>query len=359
VSLLSIRDEVIPVSVSDSMKILDTIHDGFFLLDVERDEILDANGQACELLGYDLETLLSLNVSDVHPDEMHRLRELASDARSKENAMASDLHCLRKDGRKIPIEVSACAIEPHEESRLAVIVRDISNVKRQNHYLKVFERVLRHNLRNRINVVLNRAELIEMDATDEYLCKQSQILCETVDGLVEVIEDIRSVQQSLRNEVDPSCRFDCATAIEEIVRDIEAEHPKATVTTELEDPLRVRSDDRLTLALEHLIENAVVHNNTDHPHVEIIGSPVDEHSYVELKIVDDGPGIPDAERYVVQNPEENSPLEHGTGTGLWIAAMIVFTIDGDVLIENNEPGGTIVTLQLPCAQTTNQCISGQ
>jgi PAS domain S-box-containing protein len=341
------------------MKILDTIHDGFFLIDVERDEILDANKQASELLGYDRETLLSLNVSDVHPDEMHRLRELASEAESGEDAMASDLHCLRKDGRKIPIEVSACAIEPHEESRLAVIVRDISNVKRQNHYLKVFERVLRHNLRNRINVVLNRAELIKMDTTNEYLCEQSQILCETVEGLVEVIEDIRTVQQSLRKEVDPSCRFDCATVIEEIVSDIEAKHPNSTVTTELDDSLFVRSDNRLTLALEHLIENAVVHNNTDHPHVEIVGSPVDDQSYVELKIVDDGPGIPDAERYVVQSPEENSPLEHGTGTGLWIAAMIVFTIDGDVLIENNEPDGATVTLQLPYATTTEQCIRGR
>jgi len=344
------------MSVSDSMKILDTIHDGFFLIDVERDEILDANSQASELLGYDRETLLSLNVSDVHPDEMQRLRDLASEAESGEDAMASDLHCLRKDGRKIPIEVSACVIEPHEKSRLAVIVRDISSVKRQNHYLKVFERVLRHNLRNRINVILNRAELIERDATNEYLCKQSQILCETVDELVEVIEDIRTVQQSLRNEVDPSCRFDCTTAVEELVSDIEAKHPNATVTTELEDSLFVRSDDRLTLALEHLLENAVVHNNTDHPHVEIVGSPVDEHSYIELKIVDDGPGIPEAERHVVMNPEKTSPLEHGTGTGLWIAAMIVFTIDGDVLIENNEPDGTTVTLQLPYATARKQCI---
>jgi PAS domain S-box-containing protein len=342
------------VSVSDSIKLLDTIHDGFFLLDVENDEILDANSQASELLGYDRETLLSLNVSDVHPDEMNRIRELAATARSETNAMASDLHCLRKDGRKIPIEVSACAVEPDDKTRLAVIVRDISKIQRQNHYLKVFERVLRHNLRNRINVVLNRAELIEMDATDEYVARQCQILCETVDELVEVIDDIRTVQRSLRNGADPSCRFDCKLAIEELVDDIETAHPNATVTTELDDSLFVRSDDRLMLALEHLIENAVVHNTTDHPHVEIVGSPVDEHRYVELKIVDDGPGIPETEQHVVMNPEKTSPLEHGTGTGLWIAAMIVFTIDGDVLIENNEGDGTTVTLQLPYDTPSDQ-----
>jgi PAS domain S-box-containing protein len=336
------------------MKILDTIHDGFFLLDVERDEILDANGRACELLGYDRETLLSLNISDIHPDEMNRLKELAAEARAGEDAIASDLHCLRRDGRKIPIEVSACAVTPHGKPRLAVIVRDISNLRRQNHYLRVFERILRHNLRNRINVVLNRAELIERDVTDEYLSEQSEILCETVEELVEVVDDIRTVQQSLRTDVDSSCRFDCATAIEVIVGDIEAEHPKATVTTALGDSLSVRSDDRLRLALEHLIENAVIHNHNDHPHVEIVASPVTDRGYVEIKIIDDGPGIPEAERHVVMNPEQTSPLEHGTGTGLWIAAMIVFTIDGDVVIENNDSAGAVVTLHLPRATASGQ-----
>jgi PAS domain S-box-containing protein len=337
------------MNVTDPMQILETIHDGFFLLDVENDEILDANEQACELLGYDREQLLGLNVSAVHPDEMDRMREFASQAESGGSALASDFHCLRKDGRKIPVEASACHAEFGEGSGLAVTVRDISTAQRQNHYLEVFERVLRHNLRNRMNVVLSRAELIEQQATDDRVAEQSKILCETVDQLVEVLEDIRTVQQSLRTDVNASCRVDCTRALDDIVTEVETAHPNATVTTSLPGSLYVRSDDRLILALEHLVENAVLHNEKEHPNVEIVASPVKTYGYAEIKIIDDGPGIPSAERLVVTNPQQTSPLEHGTGLGLWVAAMIVYTIDGDITIADNEPDGTIVTVQLPSA----------
>lgn len=337
------------MSVADPQDILDTIHDGFFLVDTGTEEILDANEQACELLGYSRGELLSLSLSDIHPGTTDWLREFAPTTGPAESASPSDLHCLRKDGRKIPVEASACPVEFGDSSGVAVIVRDISTVERHNHFLTVFGRVLRHNLRNRLNVVLLRAELLECDLTDEHLAEQCERLRQNVGDLVDVVEEIRTVQQSLREDVGPSCRLDGSAVLADIVAKVRDRYPAATVSTSLPDSLFVRSDDRLALALEHLVENAVVHNEKSHPNVEIIASTVKDRGYAEIQIVDDGPGIPPAERFVVENPKGTSPLEHGTGLGLWIAATIIFTLDGDVTIEDNDPDGTVVTVQLPRA----------
>jgi len=334
---------------TDSRRILNAIHEGFFFVDVEADEILDANQEACNLLGYEHEELLSMGVSDIHPDEMDRLEEFAESAHADGRALASDLHCLRKDGRKIPIEASACHTELDGRSGLVVLVNDISTAQRQSHYLKVFERVLRHNLRNRMSVVLGRAEWIEDSVSDERVIEQSQTLCRTVDELIGLIEDIRTVQQSLRNEVDPAVESDCTAIVEELAAEVAADHPDATVSVTMPDQLCARSDERLGVALEQIVENAVVHNDSASPSIEIVGSADEAYGYAEIEIVDDGPGIPASEREAVTNPKETSPLRHGTGLGLWIASMIVFTLDGDITIADRDPEGTVVTLQLPLA----------
>jgi PAS domain S-box-containing protein len=342
------------MSVARTRNILDAIHNAFFIVDLESDEILDANEEACTLLGYNRAELLSLDVSAVHPNEMDRLRGLAGTAKSDGKALASDLHCLRSDGQKIPIEASACPVEFEGVSGLAVIVRDVSNAQQQNHYFEVLERFLRHNLRNRMSVVLSHAELIDLSVEDESLAEQAEILCQTVTEIIDNIEEIRTVQQCLRNDIDPSSEFDCTQALNQLVADIKRRYPEATVTTSLQDTLSVQSDNRLIVAFDHLVENAIVHNDKNHPNVEIAASQVDSHQYVEIQIIDDGPGIPPAERQVVTNPKENSPLNHGTGLGLWIAAIIVFSIGGDIHINKNEPEGSIVTIQLPQARSITE-----
>jgi signal transduction histidine kinase len=83
--------------------------------------------------------------------------------------------------------------------------------------------------------------------------------------------------------------------------------------------------------------------------VEVIVAPTKYEEYVEIQIVDDGPGIPDEERLVATKPEETSPLNHGTGLGLWAASTIVRSFEGSFRIEDNDPRGSIVSMTLPRA----------
>jgi PAS domain S-box-containing protein len=339
------------MSQTSPIDIFESIHDGAFFVDVDADEILDVNEPACELVGYDREELLSLGVSDIHPDQMERMRDLAEEAED-DGTLASDLHCLRKDGRSVPIEASACSATIDNESGILVIVRDISSLERQKHFLKVLDRILRHNLRNRLNVVLNRAEFVERYADDEEICEQSELLCEAVDDVIHLVEEVRTVEKSVRNSDNEMRPMECSTILQRVTTQLKARHPTATITTDMPESLRVRADDRLALVFKHVIENAIVHNDTETPTVEVVGKQIGDDGIAEIAVLDDGPGIPQAERLTVLDPSETSALDHGTGVGLWVASTLVSVFDGDLDITDNDPRGAIVTVRLPLVEQT-------
>lgn len=102
--------------------------DAIFIED-EDDRILDANPRACELLGYTREELLNLRVSDLQAPEVRGIpgqvirSELAS---GKEIIEGLD---IRKDGTRVPVEISTTRLIGLDPGLILSIVRDISERK--------------------------------------------------------------------------------------------------------------------------------------------------------------------------------------------------------------------------------------
>lgn len=97
-------------------------------------------------------------------------------------------------------------------------------------------------------------------------------------------------------------------------------------------------------AIEHAIEN--VAKNTEPP-VTVRFSTEVVSDEVNLVIADDGKGIPDAELQVV-NSEEETPLEHGSGMGLWAMKWLTEQSGGRFGVDT-DPTGTTVWMRLPKA----------
>lgn len=99
-------------------------------------------------------------------------------------------------------------------------------------------------------------------------------------------------------------------------------------------------------AIQNLVENAIEHNTDPvEVHIDVETKPPPEDS-VAIRIADNGPGIPEAEKRVLfDNGEE--PINHGSGLGLWVSKWVIEYFDGDLRFQANEPQGSIVTVLLP------------
>ncbi|WP_343232771.1 ATP-binding protein [Natrinema amylolyticum] len=123
------REMELRASKEQLERVFESSHDAIYINDPYADEILDVNQAGCEMLGYSEEDVRSRGPSDFHPDEMDRFREFVDEVYEEGAGWADEFTCLHRDGRRIPVEMSASQIEYDDRQCMLAIVRDISERK--------------------------------------------------------------------------------------------------------------------------------------------------------------------------------------------------------------------------------------
>lgn len=107
-------------------KIIEYSNDAIFLIDLERNQILDANPTACRMLGYSRNEILALSLSAIHPQEMPQLRQFARSVLARGAGWTDELSCRTKHGTFLPAEISASMVEIDGRTCVLALVRDTS-----------------------------------------------------------------------------------------------------------------------------------------------------------------------------------------------------------------------------------------
>jgi two-component system cell cycle sensor histidine kinase/response regulator CckA len=88
--------------------LFDTSTDGILITEAETKKLRYGNASICRMLGYDQHELKNLRVSDLHPENVLPEVIATFEAQSRgETKFASELPCVRKDGKLIYAEISA------------------------------------------------------------------------------------------------------------------------------------------------------------------------------------------------------------------------------------------------------------
>ena len=240
-------------------------------------------------------------------------------------------------------EVTASPLNDNWDDRVGrvLVFRDVTDRRRRVQQLQVLSRVLRHNIRNDLNVILGRVETAAEAATDAAVTAELAAAREQATALLETAETARDVQRVL--DQTASRRRDLVGVVESAAGQFDETWPTAEVTVDAPASLPVSATDPLPDAIYELIENAWEHGGTD-PRVRVRANDDD---WVSVEIVDDGPGFPRRELVVVEEGEETQ-LKHGSGLGLWFTRWVVTASGGDLTVESTDDG-TVVTVCLPRA----------
>lgn len=213
-------------------------------------------------------------------------------------------------------------------------------VREERERLRFLNHLLRHNVLNKANIIKGKAGLAEADADGDV--PHLETITEETDDMVDLIESIRVLVDAASGHTERRA-VDLSTDLRAEVTAMDRAHEAADVHADVPDGLTVLADELLRYVFENLIHNAIVHNDADEPRVEVAASA--DGDEVEVTVTDDGPGIPDAEKEAVFDPEMGT--HHGVG--LHLVRTLVRAYGGTVTLSDAEARGTVVTVRLPRA----------
>ncbi|WP_290814463.1 PAS domain S-box protein [Halovivax sp.] len=245
--------------------------------------------------------------------------------------------------RVVPFEV-----EDEGEHAFGVYT-DITEQKQRQKRVEVLNRVLRHDLRNGMNIIEGSAEMLAAAADTDDAEIYAEAIRERTRELIGLAEKTRAVERTLDRGEAATGPVDVVEAVEVAIERLVDEYPNASVSRSIPDRAFVRADDLLEEAIFHVVENAAEHTDRSDPEIEISLDPSAEDEDVVLRVADDGPGIPDEERALLEEEREITQLRHASGLGLWLVDWVVTQSGGELAFAENEPRGTVVELQLPAA----------
>lgn len=233
--------------------------------------------------------------------------------------------------------------------RLREQSRELSRRERQ---LEILNRLLRHDIRNDIAVVLGW-----LDVLAEHISPEQQSAFDRVESASNHILDLtttaRDITEAMAREGDAELTRMSLTGV--LVAEVErCRTTFEAAEIELSEPLPevdVRANDLLSSVFRNLISNAVQHNDTAQPTVTVSLTTSDGRARV--RIADNGPGVPDAIREEIFENEVKGMESAGTGMGLYLVSRLVQMYGGSVWVEENEPRGSVFVVELPTVEAAD------
>ena len=227
----------------------------------------------------------------------------------------------------------------------AVVLRDVTERTTREQRLSVFNRVLRHDLRNDMNVILGHAEQV-LRADDERVAADSaETILDTGRDLLESSEEVQHSEQLL-DTAEPAGDTALLSELAEQAMEAATAGQDVDWLVEVSPDIVVEGAPLVEHILDNLLENAICHNDSDEIWLRV-GADYDPDRFQSLRLVveDNGPGIPDHEKQAIE-AEGESPLRHGSGIGLWTVRWAVTQLGGDLTLTDREPRGAAVTVWL-------------
>jgi PAS domain S-box-containing protein len=221
-----------------------------------------------------------------------------------------------------------------------------TRLREQNEQLTLLNRLIRHDIRNDMNVVTGWLDVLRADAPSDAQDEFDRVV-EASQHTIELTEVVGDLQEVIVDETE-DLDLEPVTLPRVVRRAVERadrsfEHADVEVVGDLPD-VEVEANAMFSSVIDNLLNNAVLHNHEETPRVEVRADVRGE--TVVVRVADNGPGIPEDRRDEVFGRGEAGFDSEGTGVGLYLVRTLVRAYGGDVRIEDNDPEGAVFHVEL-------------
>ncbi len=326
-------------------EIANTISDPVWMFSADWTELLFVSPAYEETYGQPIETVWEdplAFIDTIHPDDVPCVENAMERLSAGESVSFEHRVNPEKNYDTFVWVQGEPIVEDGEVRRVVGFTRDITDRHRRERQLAVMDNLLRHNLRNDLSVILGNADLIEQEG-DEEMAGHAKIIRQFGNDLLASAEKQRSIIDLLTGIQRPES-VDIVDAIGQAVSIVSTEYPNATVRVAAPDAAEVEGMSELKVAFVELLENALEHDDTGDPAVDVEITVEEEH--VVVRCIDACPPIPDEEYRVLTGEQEMTEVYHSTGLGLWLVYWAVDLSGGRITFERTETGN-VISIRLP------------
>jgi len=371
------RGELIRANAAIFERLLDWFPDIIQSVDADGN-IVYANRQASEILGYSRDELLGMNISELYAPEMQeKVKAGFSKLQQQGSLNVCDSTLVAKAGERIPVEIRSFAVYDENSTFLRTfsILRDARDIKDLQDRLMHASRLasigelascIVHDIANPLSVIKLSGELLHgeleqlhasaADST-ESLRDSLSIVEQAADKIQKIIDHLRNLARA--NDVEPE-HVDLRQTMEGAIFMVNNKLQKGRIDVDQDYPDSpcwvVGHGIQIEQVFMNLISNACdAMQETDSPllRVSIRSLPPIEPGGKPVwgcTVADNGGGIAPEDRERVFNSFFTTKEKgEGTGLGLAIVHSIVHKHGGDIQLDSELSAGTTFRVLLPAS----------
>ena len=336
--------------------ILDTATDAILSID-ENHRIIIFNNAAQRIFGYSSEEVLGKNLNLLIPpkygDHQGHVQKFIERRESDIIGKTTSLTALKKSGEEFPVDLSLSFIEMGGEITFTAIIRDVSGQKQMESKLLQSERLaavgqavahVAHEIRNPLMIIGGFSNQIKVSLEDDKDIKKLDMILKEVEMLERLVANLGDFTKEYRL-VKRSA--DINSVIKDVLKILAGVYSSERyVFKEFLSPniKEITCDpDKLKQVFVNIISNgleAMADSGT------ITVSTEKKSDCIEIKISDEGTGIPDKDLQHIFEPFYTT-REKGSGLGLSISYKIVEAHNGDISAISSSGEGTTFVIRLP------------
>lgn len=219
---------------------------------------------------------------------------------------------------------------------------DITEEKKTQEREELLHTILRHDVKNKVQVVHGYLQLLEKEGLSEeaedYLQKALRSNKENM-NLLSKIKLLLKAQKEVKKDVN------IANTVHEAVHETESIANDKGFDITVECPsmeCRVKAGPLLKEVFSNIIENSVYHS--DGEKIKVSGQVKDDE--IICTIEDDGKGIPDEKKDSIFQKGYSTDDKRGTGLGMFLVRMLLDTYGGYIYVKDSGLGGARFDIHL-------------
>jgi two-component system sensor histidine kinase HydH len=217
---------------------------------------------------------------------------------------------------------------------------------------------LAHEIRNPLGVIKGSAEMLtqKLQASDELARELAGYISTEVNRLSALVTEFLDFARPLHAQPHPADLTALLDRVLQVVAGRFAGKSKVRVETSYESglPLVPLDESLCEQAFLNLVQNAyeaMEEKEEGRLRVDVRLATKEDRPGVELRIADNGPGVPEELREEIFNPFVTTK-KTGVGLGLSIVSKIIDGHQGSIRVENALEGGAVFTLFFPLEETS-------